>query len=698
MMRNLCKLGFTLLVFFLAVCDSSPHATALRLKGASRYDPLVTKESRRTLAETESGKISAVDVDDGYRGPYHLQFITLEPNSLFLPVLLQSDMILYVQTGRGTLAWTDDTKMRQLDVVRGDIYRLPSGSVFHVKSHAEPTRERLRIFAFFTSRANENLHGTFLEAYSTLTDLILGFDKEILQMAFNVPDAVIEEIRKVGKPPQILPMAAKNETEHLNWKETIIEVLTGRVGTDIALSSKKPKTFNLLSKKPDFENCNGRSVTVSPKDFRPLKGSGIGLFMVNLTKGSMMGPHWNPRATEIAIVTEGRGMVRVVCSSESSECNSTRIRVKEGDVFLVPRYHPMAQISFNNEPLVFVGFSTMAKKNYPQFLAGKRSVLRTLSQDIVAMSLNVPNATVERFLGSQMDSITLDCTSCAEAEEKRMEEEIQRQQRKREEKEARKREEEEKRKREEEEKQKREEEEKRKREEEEKQEQEEKEARRREEEEKQEQEEKEARRREEEEKQEQEEKEARRREEEEKQEQEDKEARRREEEEKQEQEDKEARRREEEEKQEQEEKEARRRAEEEKQKQEEKEARKREEEEKQRQEEQEEEEGGRGGEELEKEEARKKEEEGTGGGGGGGSELEDWRELKLTWNVRPESDNKQLEDWRELKLTPESDNNQLEDWRELKLTPESDNNQLEDWRELKLTWNVRPESDNSFGK
>lgn len=56
-------------------------------------------EEGRTVAETDAGKISAVDVSDGYNGTYHLQFITMEPSSLFLPVLLQSDMIIYVHTG-----------------------------------------------------------------------------------------------------------------------------------------------------------------------------------------------------------------------------------------------------------------------------------------------------------------------------------------------------------------------------------------------------------------------------------------------------------------------------------------------------------------------------------------------------------------------------------------------------------------------
>ena len=191
----------------------------------------------------------------------------------------------------------------------------------------------------------------------------------------------------------------------------------------------------------------------------------------------MMGPHWNPMATEIAIVLHGRGMVRVICHSTAneSECKNMRFKVKEGDVFAVPRFHPMAQISFNNDSFVFMGFSTSTKRNHPQFLTGKSSILQILDRGILAVSFNVTNTTMDQLLNVQEEALILDCTSCAEIEENKMKEEIEKEKqeeeaRKKEEErkreEARKKEEEEARKREEEEEREREEEEARKREEE----------------------------------------------------------------------------------------------------------------------------------------------------------------------------------------------------------------------------------------
>ncbi|KAF9620272.1 hypothetical protein IFM89_011007 [Coptis chinensis] len=590
MKQNISALPFFVLLLVISVCV----IVFGNVEDVGNVGSLVRKDKRETIAETEDGRISAVDIHDGTKGRYHLQFLTLEPNSLFLPVLLHADMVFFVQTGSGRLSWADEeANKNHIDVKRGDIYRLQSGSVFFVKSSLESAREKLRVCAIFTDELNtENPH---------------------------VPEDVIDSMIRKSKPPPIVHSPSTNKTGHSEWTDRIFEVLTG--GGTQTFNSKKPKTktFNIMESKPDFENCNGWSKTVSRKDLLALKGSNIGVFMVNLTRGSMMGPHWNPRASEIAIVMHGQGMVHVVCSSlaNASECKNRRFRVKEGDVFAVPRFHPMAQMAYNNDTFVFMGFSTMASRNHPQFLAGKSSVLQTLDKDTLAMSFNVPNTTIDQLLSSQADSIILSCVSCAEEEEQRMKEEIERQRQeeaRREEEEARKREEEEARRREKEDARKREEEEAREREEEE--------ARKREEEEERERKKEEAKKQEEEKEREREEEETRKQEEEKEREREEEEAREREaaEERKREEEarrEQEATQRREEERRSEEEEEARRQEGEESRREE--EAARRQEEEREERRRQEEE--SRRQEEEEEEERRGREEEWRGEGGRGSRKI-----------------------------------------------------------------------------
>nr|POE91574.1 vicilin-like seed storage protein [Quercus suber] len=351
--------------------------------------------------------------------------------------------------------------MRRVDLRRGDIYRLKSGSIFYVHSSLQPERLKLRIYAIFTN-TDDDLYEPTIGAYSTIGNLLRSFDKEVLKAAFKVSEDLIRKIIKGTQPPGIVHAEPTKETETNFWEldDLLLQVFRrGRGGMLCGDNKKKP--YNIFDEKPDFENSNGWSLTVTKKNLHLLKGSNIGLFMVNLTKGSMMGPHWNPLATEISIVLRGEGMVRLVCSStaKKSECNNMRFRVEEGDVFAVPKFHPMAQISFNNESFVFMGFSTTRRKINPQFLAGKSSVFQTLDKRVLALSFNVTNSTViDQLMNQQPDSVILECCNCAEEEQRLMEEkeakkreeekereeeEKKREEKEREEEEARKREKEE---------------------------------------------------------------------------------------------------------------------------------------------------------------------------------------------------------------------------------------------------------------
>lgn len=191
-------ISFLSLVVLLLLWPSSFPAVAARVDEDICSVPLVKRENRKTIASSDYGAISAVDVDDGYRGSYHLQFFTLEPQSLLIPLHLHADIVFYVHSGellrcddpgvhvpcviwqirrkqrsihigdkrsflslcmslpgRGTVSWVSDGETIDLEVKRGDIYRIGSGSVFYVRSHPDPLRQKLRIQAIFTTSTSE---------------------------------------------------------------------------------------------------------------------------------------------------------------------------------------------------------------------------------------------------------------------------------------------------------------------------------------------------------------------------------------------------------------------------------------------------------------------------------------------------------------------------------------------------------------
>ncbi|KAH0468259.1 hypothetical protein IEQ34_003292 [Dendrobium chrysotoxum] len=472
------KFSMWSLVFVTFILGTLP---CLATGSAGQSQGLVaTKESRRSVVYTEAGEITALDVSNGQDfGSYHLEFFTLDTRSLLLPVLLHADMVFYVHTGRGTISWIDKNKVEVLQVEPGDIYRLEEGTVFYIQSSGDPNREKLRIHAIFnTCGDDENPIESFIGgAYSNIADLVRGFDMEVLQMSFGASVEVIEKIKRAEKPPLIIPFEVKNESESHNrdWKEGIFEAVLGMRTDDVLNGKNDKKAFNIFKRKPDVENSHGRSITLTQKDGKSLKGSSMGVFMVNLTKldsekrklkfflhasiflyyissplmqGSMIGPHWNPKATEIAIVIEGHGIVQVVCPSNPSgfgieKFKTKRFYVKEGDVFIIPKFYPMTQMSFNKSYFVFVGFSNNGKKNHPQFLAGKWSVIQAMDREVMAASFNVTSETFEHLLAKQKDKVLLGCEGCAEEVKKKLEEEDEERRRREEEEEAKRREEEE---------------------------------------------------------------------------------------------------------------------------------------------------------------------------------------------------------------------------------------------------------------
>ncbi|XP_022028160.1 vicilin-like seed storage protein At2g18540 isoform X2 [Helianthus annuus] len=445
--------------FIVCFCLFFPQSTTALHGGGSvvpgKHGTVVTLDQRRVVVSTEFGEISTVKVSDGKEGFYDLQFITMEPNSLFVPVHLHSDMVFYVNSGNGTLSWVDlgkeKGKLRQVELRTGDVYRLPTGSFFYMQSNLESDRRKFRINAIFFDSREEIRDGSSFGAYSSLADLLLGFDDKVLQASLNVDEVVIQELRS-GGPQQMIVHGVSKAKELFEVHYRNMRAFLGLIDDNGMIEvnkNKKGKAFNILEAKHDFENCNGWSLVVTSKQMDALRDSDFGIFMVNLTKGAMMGPHWNPLTAEIAVALSGRGMVHVVCPStlDEAECKNSRFTVEEGDVFVVPRYHPMAQISFNNGSFVFMGFTTTQKNNHPQYLVGSASVFQVLDKRVLAASLGVSNTTMDELLSAQNEAIILECTSCAEEEERLMEEEIQRQK----EEEAREREEEERKKEEEEE-------------------------------------------------------------------------------------------------------------------------------------------------------------------------------------------------------------------------------------------------------
>ncbi|KAL8193765.1 hypothetical protein R6Q57_026457 [Mikania cordata] len=226
-------------------------------------------------------------------------------------------------------------------------------------------------------------------------------------------EEVIEELRAGEKQPLIVEGQSEADVSSWDVGSWVVRALTGTNNHDIFKAENNKKTYNVFKEDHDVETCYGWSVIVTRKKLDVLKHTNFGVFMVNLAKGSMMAPLWNPTGVEIGIVLHGHGEIQMVCPSiiaNEIECKNSRLRVEEGDVFVVPRYHPMAQISFNNDSFVFMGFMLKQKNESPQFLSGKLSILQRLDRKVLEKSFNAKNTTIDWI------SYIYECISCVDEE------------------------------------------------------------------------------------------------------------------------------------------------------------------------------------------------------------------------------------------------------------------------------------------
>jgi hypothetical protein len=126
--------------------------------------------------------------------------------------------------------------------------------------------------------------------------------------------------------------------------------------------------------------------------------------MAYVLQGSMMAPHVNPRATEYGVVLGGEGDIQVVFPNGTLAMSAT---VRPGDVFWIPRYFPFAQVASQTGPFEFFGFTTSARRNRPQFLAGATSVLRTMLGPELAASFGVPEEELREVVHAQKEAVIL---------------------------------------------------------------------------------------------------------------------------------------------------------------------------------------------------------------------------------------------------------------------------------------------------
>ncbi|XP_027343385.1 LOW QUALITY PROTEIN: vicilin-like seed storage protein At2g28490 [Abrus precatorius] len=439
----------TLLVLLLVFC----HGVAItmgfwmtegkeREERSARADKMFMMQKSKRVAKTDAGEMRVLESYGGriLERALNIGFITMEPRSLFIPQYLDSSLIIFLRTGEAKLGFIYKDELAERHLKTGDVYQIPAGSAFYLVNIEES--QRLHIICSIDpseSLGIDIFQSFYIGGGANPASVLSGFEPEILEAAFNVSGADLRRLlSKQHEGPivhvgdshatsiwtKFLQLKEEEKLQHLrnmvqeleeesdeeeqqtsfSWRKLLESVFGDENKNTRDYSRKSPHSCNLYDRKPDFMNNYGWSVAIDGYDYSPLKSSGVGIYHVNLTAGSMMSPHVNPRATEYGIVLKGSGRIQIVFPNGS---NAMDTHVKEGDVFFIPRYFAFCQIASRNEPLEFFGFTTSAQRNKPYFLVGATSLMRTMMGPELAAAFGVSEDTIDRVAKAQHEAVIL---------------------------------------------------------------------------------------------------------------------------------------------------------------------------------------------------------------------------------------------------------------------------------------------------
>ncbi|KAI5413152.1 vicilin-like seed storage protein At2g28490 [Lathyrus oleraceus] len=448
----------TLLIMLLILCHGVSMTMGLwgieteDIENASHSKPkkMFLLQNSKRLVKTDAGEMSVLQSYGGRvsERQLHIGFITMEPNSLFVPQYLDSTLILFVRSGEAKVGFIYHDKLAERELKNGDVYQIPAGSTFFLSNIGDG--QTLHIICSIDPSESLGV-GIFQSFYigggSNPVSVLSGFHPHILEAAFNVSGAELGrfftrrhdgpivhvgdshakasslwtkflQLKEDEKLHHMKKMMQDQDEEQENndgevkqktswsWRKLLETVLRNEIPKKKSdhVTHHSPHSCNLYDRKPDFKNSYGSSVTVDGSDYSPLKSSGVGIYHVNLKPGSMMTPHVNPRATEYGVVVKGSGRIQILFPNGS---NAMDTQIKEGDVFFVPRYFAFCQIASENEPLDFFGFTTSSKKNKSQFLVGASSLMKTMMGPELAAAFGVSEDTMQNILNAQHEAVIL---------------------------------------------------------------------------------------------------------------------------------------------------------------------------------------------------------------------------------------------------------------------------------------------------
>ncbi|EXB22118.1 Sucrose-binding protein [Morus notabilis] len=345
---------------------------------------------------------------------YRVGFLEANPHAFVAPVHFDADVIFFVASGRPTVTLLREEKRETFNLERGDVVHIPAGTPAYIVNRDE--REKLFIVNLinpvYLPGEFESFHGPGGEDPESFYK---AFSWKVLKAAFKRDRDEIERLFGQQKRGGITK-ASREQVEELSRHAEG----GGGGGPIWPFKGETKGPFNLFRKHPVSSNRYGSLFEANTEDCKDLEDLNLMISFANITKGAMIAPNYNSKATKMSFVVDGEGWFEMACPHTPSEQGRQRGggsawqgeksgkkfkritgRLRRGMVFVVPAGHPVTAIASQNTNLQILCFEVNAKGNTRYPLAGRKNIVNNMDNVAKELAFGVPAREVERIFKSQ---------------------------------------------------------------------------------------------------------------------------------------------------------------------------------------------------------------------------------------------------------------------------------------------------------
>ncbi|CAL0326879.1 unnamed protein product [Lupinus luteus] len=352
-----------------------------------------------TRFETEDGRVRVLhrftNKSKLLRGIENFRLATLEAkgHTFVSPCHFDSEAVFFVVKGRATIGMVREDKTERFNLEEGDIIRVPSGTPVYLVNRDD--NQKLFIAKLHMPLA---IPGKFEAFYGpggrNPESFLTAFSWELLEAALKSPREKLERLFQKQEKGGIFKISGKD-----------VESVSKVKGSGIwPFGRRSSGPFNIF-KSPIMSNQYGRLFETNLDESSQLKDLNLILSFANITNGSMTAPMYETRATNIIMVSDGKGYIEMVCPHVSSRHPYHRFKasLKPGVVFVVPTGHPFIIGASNKNNLQLLCFKVHAQGDNTLTFAGKKNVVKALDKEAKELAFNYPADKVDKIFSRDED-------------------------------------------------------------------------------------------------------------------------------------------------------------------------------------------------------------------------------------------------------------------------------------------------------